>query len=477
MYNTEPFELPAEAGHEISEPHSIETEQALLGALLLASQSYVKVAGVVEPGHFFEPLHGRLYAVIGDLAGKGLPVTPLTLEPYFGDEKVGPLSVRQYLGRLAASATTIVNAPHYARHVADLSRRRRMAAIGAMIMGRAQSDFAAGVDVQIADAESHLSAILGELPAKRDFTAGQAARLALDRIAAAYAHGGVSGLATGFTDLDLLLGGLQSSDLIILAGRPSMGKTALAMGMAFHIAKSIDAGEVSVYSLEMSAAQLLLRQLSVDHGIEAGRLRRGSLAQQDMERLIRSERDYDNIRLHIDETGGLTLSALNAKARRRKQLHGTVCLVVDYLQIMGGAGNSKYANRVQEITAITSGLKALAKALDIPVIALSQLSRQVENREDKRPQLSDLRDSGSIEQDADAVLFVFREEYYLARREPPVSKTQAHLEWRDEIEAVKGVAEIIVAKHRHGPIGTVQLSFHAPLARFSNLYDMNEGQS
>ena len=299
--------------------------------------------------------------------------------------------------------------------------------------------------------------------------------MAIERIAAAYEKGGVSGLSTGFLELDQLLGGLQPSDLIIMAGRPSMGKTALALGLAFHIAKQIEDGEVSVYSLEMSASQLLMRQLGIDTGLASDRLRRGDLKEADMERLLRAQGAYDAVPLHINETGGLTLADLWLQARRRKHLKKTVCLIVDYLQIMGGDGRQAYSNRVQEVTALTSGLKALAKALDIPVIVLSQLSRQVENREDKRPQLSDLRESGSIEQDADVVLFVFREEYYVARREPPASQASAHLEWQDDLKAVQGLAEIIVAKHRHGPIGTVKLAFSAPLTRFSNLTDNLRG--
>lgn len=240
-------------GLEADEPHSIEAEQALFGALLLANETYHEIADVLEAGHFYEPLHARMFRAIAEFVERGRPATPLTLEPFFSDEVVGTLTVRQYLGRLVAGATTIVNAPHYARHIADLSRRRKLAALGAAITERAKTDFAAGLEVQIAEAEDSIAAILVELPARREFTAGEAARMALDRIAA-YARGGVSGLATGFTDLDLLLGGLQPSDLVILAGRPSMGKTALAMGIAFHIAKTIEAGEVSVYRLEMSPA-------------------------------------------------------------------------------------------------------------------------------------------------------------------------------------------------------------------------------
>ncbi len=456
------------------EPHSIETEQALLGAVLISNKTYHSVSRSVAAGDFYEPLHGRLFEAIGDLIGQNAPVSPLTLDPFFADERVGSLSIRQYLGRLAAAATSIINADHYARLIADLSCRRRLAAIGFDLAHRACRDFATGLEGQVAAAETELHALLDRTPKAYEFSAGQAARMAIERIAAAYEREGVSGLATGFTELDQLLGGLQPSDLIIMAGRPSMGKTALAMAMAFHIAKTIGQGEVSFYSLEMSASQLLTRQLAIDHAISSDRLRRGDLEAPEIERLIRSERDYEGVRLHIDETGGLTLATLALRARRRKSLYKTVCLIIDYLQIMGGDGRRDYQNRVQEITAITSGLKALAKALEIPIIALSQLSRQVEAREDKRPQLSDLRDSGSIEQDADIVLFVFREDYYLARREPPLSKPDLRVEWEAELEAVRGLAEIIVAKHRHGPIGTVKLAFSASFTRFSNLTETNE---
>jgi replicative DNA helicase len=459
------------------EPHSIETEQALLGALLLASGTYHKVSPVAAADDFYEPLHARLFEAIGDLVGKNLPLTPLTLEPFFEGEMVGSLTVLQYLGRLLSAATSIINAEHYARMIADLGRRRRLAAIGLSLAQSARHDFATGLEGQIAAAEAKLHALLDSMPRAYEFTAGQAARMAIERIADAYERGGISGLTTGFADLDYVLGGLQPSDLIIIAGRPSMGKTALAMAIAFHIARTTGEGEVSFYSLEMSAAQLLMRQLAIDHAIPSDRLRRGDLDAPDMERLIRSECDYDRIPLHIDETGGLTLAALAVRARRRKHLYKTVCLIIDYLQIMGGDGRREYQNRVQEITAITSGLKALAKALEIPVIALSQLSRQVEARDDKRPQLSDLRDSGSIEQDADAVLFVFREDYYLARREPPLTKPDRHVEWEAELEAVRGLAEIIIAKHRHGPIGTVKLAFSAPFTRFSNLAQPHEARS
>ena len=455
-------------------PHNIELEQALLGALLMSNASYHRVSPLVTPADFYEPLHGRLFEAIGDLIAKNSPATPLTLKPFFEGEMVGPLTVLQYLGRLIAAATTILNAEHYAAAIADLGRRREFARIGAKIMSGGQRDFTTSLEAQIAEIEAELYALLDKSPRCYDFTAGEAARIAIDRIAAAYERGGVSGLPTGFAELDHLLGGLQPSDLIIVAGRPSMGKTALALGVAFHIAKELGDGEVSIYSLEMSASQLLMRQLGIDHGIPSDRLRRGDLQEGEMERLLRAQHAYDAVPLHIDETGGFTLADLWLRARRRKHLKNTVCLIVDYLQIMGGDGRHDYPNRVQEITAITSGLKALAKALDIPVIVLSQLSRQVENRDDKRPQLSDLRDSGSIEQDADVVLFVFREEYYVARREPPASKSSAHLEWRDEIEAVRGLAEIIVAKHRHGPIGTVKLAFSAPLTRFSNLTEKHE---
>jgi len=476
--------MPSSAAREwgISElasdlPHNIELEQALLGALLISNATFHKVSPLVTPADFYEPLHGRLFEAIGDLIAKNAPATPLMLKPYFEGETVGAFTVLQYLGRLVAAATTIINAERYAAAIADLGRRRELASIGATLTRGAQHDFTASLETQIAAAEAELYSLLDRSPRVYDFTAGEAARMAIERIAAAYEKGGVSGLSTGFSELDQLLGGLQPSDLIIMAGRPSMGKTALALGLAFHIAKQIEDGEVSVYSLEMSASQLLMRQLGIDYGLPSDRLRRGDLKEADMERLLREQGAYDAVPLHINETGGLTLADLWLQARRRKHLKKTVCLIVDYLQIMGGDGRHGYSNRVQEVTAITSGLKALAKALDIPVIVLSQLSRQVENRDDKRPQLSDLRESGSIEQDADVVLFVFREEYYVARREPPASQASAHLEWQDELKAVQGLAEIIVAKHRHGPIGTVKLAFSAPLTRFSNLTGKHEAQS
>lgn len=264
-------------------PHNIELEQALLGALLISNASYHKISPLVTPADFYEPLHGRLFAAIGDLIAKNSPATPLTLKPFFDGERVGPLSVLQYLGRLVATATTLINAEHYAAAIADLGRRRELASIGASLARSAQHGFTTSLDAQIAGAEAELYALMDRSPRAYDFTAGEAARIAIERIAAAYERGGVSGLSTGFADLDQLLGGLQASDLIIMAGRPSMGKTALALGLAFHIAKQLEDGEVSIYSLEMSASQLLMRQLGIDYAIPSDRLRRGDLEEADME--------------------------------------------------------------------------------------------------------------------------------------------------------------------------------------------------
>jgi replicative DNA helicase len=295
--------------------------------------------------------------------------------------------------------------------------------------------------------------------------------------------GGLSGLSTGMRDLDRALGGLQRSDLIILAGRPSMGKTALATNIAFNVAKAYktqmgaggieevtDGAVIGFFSLEMSAEQLATRIISEQAQLSSEKIRRGLITEDEFHRLVRATQELQSLPLYIDHTGGISIAQLAARARKLKRQRNVGLLVVDYLQLLAGSKRSG-EGRVQEITEITTGLKALAKELEVPVIALSQLSRQVENREDKRPQLSDLRESGSIEQDADVVMFVFREEYYVQRREPTITKVEEHQKWQDEMDQVQGIGEVIIGKQRHGPTGTVRLQFTAEFTRFSDLAD------
>ncbi len=465
-------------------PHNIEAEQALLGAILLNNAAYDRVMDFLEPDHFFEPIHQRIYECVGQLIRSTKLASPITVKTFFEDEVVvDGVTVQQYLARLSASATTVINASDYGRAIFDLATRRGLIMIGEDLVINA---YDAPVDLppseQIEVAESRLY----EIAEKGQYGGGfytfkTALTDAIDMAGKAYKRdGGLSGIATGLSDIDFKLGGLQASDLIIVAGRPSMGKTALATNIAFEIARAhqfevkadgkqetINGGVVGFFSLEMSSEQLATRILAEQSGIPSEMIRRGKITDSDFQRLVAVSRDLQSIPLYIDHTGGITIAQLAARARRLQRQHGLDLIVVDYLQLLRGSHKRAAEGRVQEVSEITTSLKALAKELNVPILALSQLSRQVENRDDKRPQLSDLRESGSIEQDADVVMFVFREEYYVERREPREGTTE-HLEWQSEMENVHGLAELIIGKQRHGPTGTVKLQFQADVTRFGN---------
>lgn len=464
-------------------PHNIEAEQALIGAVLINNEAYDRLSSFLEPRHFFDPLHGRIYEAAAKLITGGHLASPVTLKNFFErDEALAEIGGPQYLARLAGAATTIINVEAYGRTIYDLSIRRELIQVGTDMHSRA---YDAPVDdtpaAQILDAEQALY----QLAESGKYEGGfqnfyESLKGAIDMAAAAYERdGGLSGISSGLRDLDHKMGGLQPSDLIILAGRPSMGKTALATNIAFNAAKAYkaehqtdgtvkvnDGAIVGFFSLEMSAEQLATRLLAEQSGVPSERIRRGNIHEDEFHRLVDASRDLQSIPLYIDDTGGLSIATLAARARRLKRQRGLGLLVIDYLQLLSGSGKSG-ENRVQEITQITTGLKALAKELNVPILALSQLSRQVEARDDKRPQLSDLRESGSIEQDADVVMFVFREEYYLQRKEPREG-TPEHLTWQAEMEQLYGLAEVIIGKQRHGPTGTVRLQFQADVTRFSD---------
>jgi replicative DNA helicase len=470
-------------------PHNIEAEQALLGAILVNNEAFYRVSDFLEPRHFFEPVHQNIYEITGSLIRVGKIANPVTLKTFLpADVDIAGLTVSQYLARLAAEATTVINAEDYGRTIYDLSTRRSLIVIGEDMVNVA---FDAPVDFaprdQIEDAERRLY----ELAETGKYDGGfqrfaAALTTAVDMAARAYQRDGrLSGLATGLHDLDRMMGGLQSSDLIIVAGRPGMGKTALATNMAYNIARAwrgdvrpdghietVNGGIVGFFSLEMSAEQLATRIISEQTEIASYRIRRGEIDPGDFDRLATTAREMEAIPLYIDETGGLAIAQLAARARRLKRQRGLDLLVIDYIQLLQGSTRRAAEGRVQEVTEITTGLKALAKELNVPIIACSQLSRQVESRDDKHPQLSDLRESGSIEQDADVVLFVFREEYYLKNKEPRAG-TDEHFKWQTDMEAVHGKAELIIGKQRHGPTGTVQLQFKADVTRFSDLADEN----
>jgi len=466
-------------------PHNIEAEQALIGAILVNNEAYYRVSDFLEPRHFFEPAHQRIFELATTLIRAGKVASPVTLKTFLpADVDIGGLTLSQYLARLAAEATTVINAQDYGRTISDLSLRRSLIVIGEDMVNVA---FDAPVDFSprshIEDAERRLY----ELAEIGRYDGGfqrfaSALTTAVDMAARAYQRDGrLSGIASGLEDMDRQMGGLQSSDLIILAGRPGMGKTALATNIAYNVARAwrseqrpdgreetVNGGIVGFFSLEMSAEQLATRIISEQTEIASYRIRRGEIDPGDFDRIAAVAREMQTLPLYIDETGGLSIAQLAARARRLKRQRGLDMLVIDYLQLLQGSTRRASEGRVQEVTEITTGLKALAKDLNVPILALSQLSRQVENRDDKRPQLADLRESGSIEQDADVVMFVFREEYYLKNKEPRAG-TEEHFKWQAEMDAVHGKAEVIIGKQRHGPTGTIQLQFKADVTRFSNL--------
>jgi replicative DNA helicase len=466
-------------------PHNIEAEQALLGAILVNNEAFYRVSDFLEPKHFFEPIHQKIYEVTAGIIRAGKVATPVTLKTFLPpDADVAGMSAPVYLARLAAEATTVINAGDYGRTIYDLSTRRDLIRIGEDMVNLAYDapvDFAP--QVQIDDAERRLY----ELAETGRYDGGflkfsDALKDAVDLASKAYQRDGhLSGLATGLTKLDTLMGGLQKSDLLIIAGRPGMGKTALATNIAYNIAQeyrgqarpdgtieTVSGGIVGFFSLEMSAEQLATRILSEQTEIPSSKVRRGDISEADFSKLAAAAQVMQTIPLFIDETGGISIAQLTARARRLKRQRGLDLMVVDYLQLLSGSSRRSNENRVQEITEITTGLKALAKELEVPILALSQLSRQVESRDDKRPQLSDLRESGSIEQDADVVIFVYRDEYYLKNKEPREG-SEEWFKWESDLKAAENRAELIIGKQRHGPTGKVDVLFESHVTRFGNL--------
>ena len=464
-------------------PHNVEAEQALLGAILVNNDAYDRVSDFLKPEHFSEELHRRVYEVASQLIRAGKIATPITLKTFLGEHDLGGVTVPQYLARLAGEATSVINAQDYGRTIYDLAIRRSLIGIGEEIVNTAyDSPVEASPRTQIEEAERRLYEVAEQGRYEGGFQRfSDALTTALDMAAKAYERDGqLSGVATGLTDLDYKMGGLQSSDLIIVAGRPGMGKTALATNIAFNIARgyrfevnpdgshaTINGGIVGFFSLEMSAEQLATRIIAEQSGVASSKIRRGDITDNEFHRISDAAREMQTIPFFIDQSGGISIAQLAARARRLKRQRGLDVLVVDYLQLLSGS-KSKGDNRVQELTEITTSLKALAKELNVPIVALSQLSRQVESRDDKHPQLSDLRESGSIEQDADVVLFVYREEYYLKNREPRPGGEE-HVKWMTEMENAHGRAEVIIGKQRHGPTGSIVLSFEAEMTRFGNL--------
>ena len=464
-------------------PHNIDAERAVLGAMLINNEVTDRI-GFLEPIHFYDPVHGRIFATARRRIQKGQLATPITMKTLMeGDEGLRELGGAAYLAQLTNAAVAIFNAKDYAEAIYDLALKRSLAAIGEGVSRVALDPNTEDSPLaQINSAEEQLYNLAEKGRSEGGFqTFGDALADAVEIANAAYQRdGGLAGLSSGLRDMDEKLGGLHKSDLVILAGRPSMGKTALVTNLAFNVAKAyrqgelpdggqgaVDGGVVGFFSLEMSAEQLATRILSEQAELPSEKIRRGDMDEDEFKRFVITAQELEQAPLFIDDTPALPIAALAARARRLKRLHGLDLLIVDYLQLCRGSSRSG-DNRVQEISEITQGLKAIAKELNIPVIALSQLSRKVEDREDKRPQLSDLRESGSIEQDADVVMFVFREEYYVGRAEPREG-TPEHAEWQQKMEEVHNLAEVVIGKQRHGPIGTVKLMFDSRFTRFGDL--------
>jgi replicative DNA helicase len=465
-------------------PHNIEAEQSLLGAILVNNEAFYRVSDFLVAEHFYEPIHREIYDVASKIVRAGKAATPITVKTYLPDQLTSEMTLQQYLARLVSEATTVINANDYGQAIYDLAIRRSLIQIGEEMTSVAyDADVEMTAPKQIEEAEKQLF----DLAEKGRYDGGfqpfnEALTDAIRMAGEAYQRDGrLSGIATGLIDLDRQMGGLQKSDLIIIAGRPGMAKTSLATTIGFHVArnwkgeitpdghrKTVDGGQVGFFSLEMSAEQLATRILSAQAEISSADIRRGNIHESQFSRLVDVSNMLSTVPLYIDDTGGLSIGQLAARARRLKRQKGLDLIIIDYIQLLSGSSKRASENRVQEITEITTTLKALAKELDVPIIALSQLSRQVESRDDKRPQLSDLRESGSIEQDADVVTFIYREEYYLKNKEPREG-TPEHLTWMGEMEKVHGRAEIIIGKQRHGPTGTVQLSFEGQYTRFGNL--------
>jgi replicative DNA helicase len=466
-------------------PRNVEAEAALLGALMIDNRIAEDVQLKLRPEHFYEPLHGRIYEALMKLLERDMVANPVTMKPMLEqDPALKELGGVAYLAQLTGNGAALIGARDFASQIYDLALLRELVGVGRELVENAL-DTSEDVNPreQIEAAEVALYKVSegeGESGSIKSFLA--ASTMAVQIAERALNSGGhLSGITTGINSLNEKIGGLHNSDLMILAGRPGMGKTSLATNIAYNaasrwvrdeadgIAREKNMGaRTAFFSLEMSADQLATRVLAEQSGISGEALRMGKISRADFQNLSRAARELQDLPLFIDDTPGLTIAALRTRARRLKRRHDIGFIVIDYLQLLQGSGKSN-ENRVNEISEISRGLKTLAKELHVPVLALSQLSRAVEQREDKRPQLSDLRESGSIEQDADMVWFVFREDYYVAAKEPGDKEGAAHMEWAAEMERIYGLAELIVAKQRHGSTGRIRLKFDAKITRFSDL--------
>lgn len=467
-------------------PHNVEAEKALLGAVFANNRAYETVSEYLRPEHFALVAHGKIFEAAGKLIERGQMADSTTLHNYFqNNDSLSDIGGPAYLDEVTASAVSVINAGEYGRLVYDLYLKRELINLGEDVVNRAyggEVDETATNQIEMAEQHLYDLATAGEYEGGFKPFKDTIIEAISQAEAAHKREGKLAGVTSGFRDLDALLGGLHPSDLLILAGRPAMGKSALAANIAFNAAytyKQTNGAEGAVagfFSLEMSSEQLAARILSEQSNISSNLMRKGELTDDEFSRLVMASQTLHQIPLFMDDTPALTVSALRTRARRLKRQHNLGLIVVDYLQLISGSAHSRSDGRVQEVSEITRGLKTLAKELDVPVIALSQLSRQVENREDKRPQLADLRESGSIEQDADVVMFIYRDEYYLEKAEPKQRAdesgeklAQRMQNWEERLARVRNLAEVIVAKQRHGPVGLVRMMFDGQYTRFGDL--------
>jgi len=457
-------------------PCNIEAEQAIIGSVLVSNDIYDEISNIVDSQKFFDPIHVKIYTTIETLISKGLLANPITLKNYFeNSEGLKELGGQEYLIKITKFSTSSKQAIDYANIVHEMHVRRELIKISENVLDEARNNEEVSVsgEEMIQNAEKSLFDLAERGHFNRSFLRFESAlKQTIEMARNAYQNEeGIVGVPTGLTDLDSKLGGMHKQDLLIIAGRPSMGKTALATNIAFHAAKNIEKkgtkSTVAFFSLEMSSEQLSTRILSEQSKIRSNDIRRGKVSEKEFEQFIETSKNIFNLPLYIDETPAITVSAISNRSRRIKRLYGLDLIVVDYIQLMR-SGNKKNEGRVQEISEITQSLKALAKELNVPVLALSQLSRAVEQRDDKKPQLADLRESGSIEQDADVVMFVYREAYYLERKEPTLGSIE-HAEWQQKMDEISRMAEIMIGKQRHGPTGNVKVEFEAQYTKFKDL--------
>jgi replicative DNA helicase len=453
-------------------PNNIEAEQSVIGSILVTNEIFDEISTIISNINFYDPMHQKIYNAIESLIYKGMLANPITLKNYFEDEK-DELDIPEYLVKITKFSTSVRQAIEYSKIIYDMFVRRELIKISEQTIDSAKIN---DLDINGQNIIENSERLLFDLAEKGSFNSSlikfdDAMKQTIEMASAAYKNEeGIVGVPTGLRDLDDKLGGLHQSDLIIIAGRPSMGKTSLATNIAFNAAKYIqDNGKkssIAFFSLEMSSEQLSTRILSEQARIGSNDIRRGRISDEQFDQFLETSKNIAELPLFIDETPAISIAAMSNRARRIKRLHGLDMVVVDYIQLMRGTTFNK-DGRVQEISQITQGLKAIAKELGVPVVALSQLSRQVEQRDDHKPQLSDLRESGSIEQDADVVMFVYREGYYLQRKEPREA-TVEHAEWQAKMNEVAHLAEIIIGKQRHGPIGKVTLEFEERFTKFKD---------